>query len=152
METVEFRMHKGARVALYIAGALCFILVVAAPIGLWMILRAAGGKVIVSPTEVKAKGLLTTTINLHDVKRIGICLVPIAAKGIGGALAKMKVGGDHGVNVCVMNGAGKTQKFIVSMYEDQEKIKAAITKIVNKPYEDIPMGLLGIKWAKEVPA
>ena len=115
----EYRMHKGARTSLIIAGVLCILLVFSAPIGIWIIIRASGGKVVVTPTELLFKAILSMRINLQDVQRIGILKVPMANnKGLGGALAKAKVGGDTAIHLCVMTKAGKTKNFIVSPPRD----------------------------------
>ncbi len=146
MEPREYRLHKGARVALYIAGALCILLVFAAPFGIWILLRTASGKLSISGQGLVAKALTSVRFDFLDVARIGICRVPIHAKGIGGALARQKVGGDHGINVCVILQNKKKKQFTVSMYEDHEAALAQITKAVNKPYEELSMGAFGVKW------
>ncbi len=151
METIEYKMHRGARIAFFLAGALCMILIVAIPFGVWIIARAASGKVVVSPTDVKVKALLNTNIDLRDVSRIGVVTVRVP-KGIGGALARLKVGGDAAINVCVMNKSGKTKKFIASSFENYQQMMAQISKIVGMPYEEISMGAFGLKWPSEVGA
>lgn len=150
MGTKEFRLHKGARVALTIAGVLCMLLVIGLPIGIWILVRAATGKLVLSASDVRAKALGSTHIALDDVARIGICRVPIVARGIGGALARQKVGGDHAINICVMTKAGKTKKFTVSMFENHEAITAQIHQQVGLPYEEISVGLLGMNWPKQL--
>lgn len=146
MGTKEFRLSKGARVALYIAGALCVVLVFALPFGVWIIYRAATGKVTLSDKEVVARALLTTRVDLTDVSRLGILRVPVAAKGLGGALARQKVGGDEAINVCAMTRAGKTKKFVVSQFEDHAQITEQISKQLGMPYETLAVGMLGMKW------
>ena len=145
MET-EYRLHGGARAALYIVSALCFILVVAIPIAIWVAIRTAGGKIVLSPNGVVAKGLLTTEFSYADVERLGTCKVPILAKGIGGALAKQRVGGDNAINVVVKLKNNKTRKIIASSYEKYEEIMATISQRIGKPYEQLTMGAFGMKW------
>jgi hypothetical protein len=142
----EFRLHKGARTALNIAAILCIVVVVAAPFGIWILVRVAGGRITLSDNGLVARALGTVQFLWKDVDRLGICLVPIVARGIGGALARQKVGGDNGVNVCVILRGGKKRHFTISMYEDHQKAMEEISKAVGKPYEDLKMGMLGIKW------
>jgi hypothetical protein len=149
METTDYRFHKGARTALTIAGVLCLLLIVAAPIGIWILMRVRSAKVSISPSEIRASALVTTVINLHDIQRIGVCMIPVPAAGIGGIIARMKVGGSHAANICVMTQAGKTKKFIASQYENWEQMRDQIAGLAGKPMETIPMGLMGIKWPKE---
>jgi len=145
MET-EYRLHGGARVALYIVAALCVLLVVAVPIAIWVAIRTAGGKVVLSANGVVAKGLLTTEFDYADVARLGTCKVPIQAKGLGGALAKQRVGGDNAINVVVKLKNDKTRKFIASSYEKYEEIMATISQRIGKPYEELTVGVFGMKW------
>ncbi len=155
MQTTEYRMHKPARVSLYIAGVLCMLLVVTIPIGIWIIVRAAGAKVLVSPREVRAKALLGTTIQLADVTRVGRLLVKIQAAGggigggIGKALAQQKVGGTHATNLCVMTKGGKTIKFVASQFENHEQMAEQISKLTGKPIETVEMGFFSPKWPKQ---
>ena len=145
MET-EYPFHKGARVALYIVVALCVMLVFAIPFAIWIAIRTAGGKVVLSPSGVVAKGLLTTEFSYADVARLGRCKAPVLAKGIGGALAKQRVGGDNAIHVVVKLRDGKTRKFIASSYEKYEEIMSKIQQAVGRPYEELSMGAFGMKW------
>jgi len=142
----EFKLHKGARMALNVAGVLCILLIIAAPFGIWILVRVAGGKLQLSQNGVVGKALTTVSFDYKDVDRIGICMVPIIARGIGGALAKAKVGGDYGTNVCVMLKTGKKKMITVSMYEDHKGAMEAISQAVGKPYEELKMGAFGVKW------
>ena len=146
MDKSEYRFHKGARTALIVAGVLCILLVIAAPIGIWIIVRATGGKVVFTRGGLVAKALFSVNIDFADVTRLGVCRFPIVARGIGGALARYKVGGDHAINVCVMTRAGKTRKFIASMYEDHEAMIEQISRAVGRPYEELTVGAFGVKW------
>jgi hypothetical protein len=146
MENREFRLHKGARTALNIAGILCIVLIIAAPFGIWIMLRVAGGKLILGAQGLVAKALGTVQYDWKDVDRIGLVSVPIVARGIGGMLARQKVGGDFALNVCVLLRSGKKRMFTVSMYEDHQAALEQITAAVGKPYEDLKMGVFGVKW------
>src|SRR5258706_12848804 len=118
METAEFPFHKGARMSLYVAAALCIVLVCAAPIGAYFIWRVSKGKVSVDGTRVRAEGLLTDEIVFADVERLGILKIPLGARGIGGALARMKLNNmDYGVNLVAKLRTGKNVKFLLNQYE-----------------------------------
>jgi hypothetical protein len=146
MNTRELPLHKGARSALRIAGILCILIVMAAPFGLWILWRVARGALTLTDKGVTARALTTVAFDFADVARLGVCLVPIVQRGIGGALARQKVGGDAGVNVCVILKSGKKRQITISMYEDHQTAMDIISKAVGKPYEQLEMGVFGIKW------
>jgi len=141
----EFRFHKGARIALRVVGVLCLLLVVAAPVGLWILWRVSRAKLSITPGGVSASALTTVDFEFAEVERLGVCKVPIVARGIGGALARYKVGGDAGINLCVMLRNKKKRQITVSMYEDYQTALDAVSTAVGRPYEELSIGLLGIK-------
>jgi hypothetical protein len=148
METVEYPFHKGARTSLYIAAALCIILVCAAPIGLYFIYRVSKGKVTIDSQKLRAEGLMTDEIVFADVDRLGVVNIPMVARGIGGMLARMKLDNmDYGVNLVARLKNGKDVKFLVNQYENHQaiidKVKQALP---NVPIETIPMGIFSWKW------
>ena len=148
METVEYPFHKGARTSLYIAAALCIILVCAAPIGLYFIYRVSKGKVTIDAQKLRAEGLMTDEIVFAEVDRLGVVNIPNVARGIGGMLARMKLDNmDYGVNLVAKLKSGKDVKFLVNQYENHqaivEKVKQALP---NVPMETIPMGIFTWKW------
>jgi hypothetical protein len=146
MENREFPLHKGARSALRIAGILCILIVMAAPFGIWIIWRVANGKISLTKTGLVASALGSTAFEFAEVQRIGICMVPIVARGIGGALARQKVGGDAGTNICVILKSGKKKQLTISMYEDYKTAMELISTGVGQPYEELQMGVFGVKW------
>ena len=146
METLEYRLHKGARVALNTVGVLCVLLVIAIPVAIWVFVRVAGGKVVLSAQGVLAKGLGTTQFAYSEVARLGVCRVPINAKGIGGILAKKRVGGDEAIRVVIIDTRGRKKGFIVSSYDKWEEILMKISERVGKPYEKLEIGAFGVKW------
>jgi hypothetical protein len=146
MENREYRLHQGARTALNVAGILCLVLIIGAPFGIWILWRVAGGKIILSPGGVVAKALMTVSFDWKDVDRIGVVRVPIIARGIGGMLARKKVGGDHSVNVCVKLRNQKKRMIIISQFEDYQTAMEQISSAVGKPYEELTMGAFGVKW------
>lgn len=148
METLEFPFHKGARTALYVAAALCIVLVCAAPIGAYFIFRVSRGKVSVDGAKLRAEGLLTDEIQFSEVERLGLLKIPLVARGIGGALARMKLNNmDHGVNLVAKLRSGKNVKLLLNQYERHEQIIERVKQACpGVPLEEIPMGLLTWKW------
>lgn len=152
METLEYPFHKGARTSLYVAAALCILLVCAAPIGAYFIYRIGKGKVSINGTSIKAEGLMTDEIAFSDIDRIGLLNIPMVARGLGGMLARMKLNNmDYGINLVAKLKNGKNVKFLLNQYERHdeiiEKVKAAVP---NLQMEQIPMGLLSWKWPERV--
>jgi hypothetical protein len=145
-DVVEYRFHEGARSSLRIVAVLCFLLVVSAPIGIWLLIRVAKGKVKISSSEVVASGLGNTSFRFDEVARLGVQEVPIVARGIGGALVRRRVGGNRAVHLVVKTTAGKTRRFIASSYENHRDLIAKVTERARKPCEKLETGLLGTKW------
>ena len=146
MPSSEYRLHAGARMALNVAGVLCLITILGIPFGIWILMCVAGARVTLDDQSLVAKALGTTRVDYADVTRFGVLRVPIIARGIGGALARRKVGGNEGVNLCFMTRAGKTKKFIVSQYDKWEEIVAEVGQRVQKKPEELKMGAWGPKW------
>ncbi len=146
METLEYPFQKGARTALKITGILCCLLIIGIPIGIWIIIRAGGGKVILSGQGVVAKALGTTQFAYSDVARLGVCRIPIPAKGIAGALARQKVGGNEAVRVQIIDTKGRKRGFIVSSYDKWDEIMMKISERTGKSYEKVEVGAFGMKW------
>ncbi|HEX3597128.1 MAG TPA: hypothetical protein VHU80_18600 [Polyangiaceae bacterium] len=150
MNTLEYRFHSGARGALTIVAVLCFFLIVAAPIAIWVLIRSRTALVRISPTETYAKGLYTSTsFNFAEVARLGLLEAPIVARGIGGALVKRRFDGDKAIHIVVKTNSGKTCKIGVSQYENYRDIIAKVSERAQKPYEQLKTGLIGIKWPGE---
>lgn len=146
METIEYRMSPGARGALNTAGALCVLLIIAIPLAVWIFVRVAGAKVVLSAQGVLARGLGTTQFAYNEVARLGLCRVPIIAKGLGGTLARKRVGGNEAIRVVIKNAQGKQKSFIVSSYDKRDEIMAKISERVGKPFENMEVGSFGMKW------
>jgi hypothetical protein len=138
--------HKGARVALNIVGVLLILLVFTAPFGLWMFWRVSKARLRTSAKGVDASSITNIAFDYDDVARLGVCRIPIRAVGIAGALAKYKVGGDVGINVCAILRDGKKKQITANLYEDYEAAMDEISKGVGKPYEELEMGAFGVKW------
>jgi len=150
MNTLEYRFHSGARSALTITAVLCFVLIVAAPIGLFVLLRSRGAIVRISPTDVLAKGLYSSTsFRFDEIARLGLLEVPVVARGIGGALVRRRFGGNKATQIVVKSLDGRTRKFNVSEYENSQEIIAKVSELARRPYETLKTGLLGMKWPGE---
>src|ERR1041385_1329092 len=144
---LEYRFHEGARSSLTIAAVLCFVLVVAAPVGIWALIRMANGKVRISKSGLVARGLgSTTSFEFDDVARLGLLEVPIVARGLGGALVRRRVGGDKAIHLVVKTRSGRPRQFIVSSYENYHEILSLVSARTRKPYEAIRADLFGIEW------
>lgn len=142
----EFRMHSGARTALYVAGGLTCLLIIGIPIGIWIILRASRAKVTIDQNGLVQHGLTTVRMPYAEVQRIGVLEMPIVARGIGGSLARKKCGGDVGVNLCIIDSRGKTRKFVASMYEDYASFMDEFSRTRGLPVETVAVGVFGFKW------
>lgn len=148
METYDYPFHKGARTSLYVAAVLLILIVCAAPVGAYFIWRVRKAKVSISSSGLKAEGLLTDELKFADVERLGLLRIPLVARGLGGALARMKLNNmDHGLNLVARLNNGKDVKFLLNQYERHdeiiERVKQACPSI---PIEEIPMGMLTWKW------
>lgn len=144
--SLEYRFHDGARSSLAVVAVLCFVLIAAAPVAIWVLIRRGRGKVRITPLGVEAIGLGgTTAFRFDEVAHLGLAEVPIVARGIGGALVRRRVGGDKAIHLVVKTRAGKTLKFIVSSYENYRDIIANVGARCQKPYEPVTVGLFGLK-------
>ena len=146
METLEYPLIKGARSALNIVGVLCVLLIIGIPVAIWVFVRVAGAKVVLSAQGVLAKGLGSTQFAYNEVARLGVCRVPITAKGLGGVLARKRVGGNEAIRLVIKNSQGKQKSFIVSSYDKCDEIMAKISERVGKPFENMETGAFGVKW------
>jgi len=146
MEPKVYVMHKGARSALKIAAFLVMLLVITLPLGIWWFIKVGGARVELRPDTIQANGLTNMTVPVADIQRVGILRVPIVAKGLGASLAKAKVGGNEGVNLCMQLRNGKTKKFVASMYENYEDIFTSVSELTGLEMETLKMGMMGPKW------
>ncbi len=149
-DVVEFPFHKAAKGSLYVAAVLCILLVIAAPLGIYFLFRIGKAKVSISPTGLKAEGLLTDSFEFADVARLGLLKIPVVARGAGAALARAKLGGlDYGLNLVVKTRAGKQIKFITNQYERHDEMIAKVKQAVPVPCDEITMGMFGLKWPEK---
>lgn len=144
-----YNFHSGAKSALTVVGVLLCVLIITIPLGIYIIIRASGGRVEVNQEGLVAKSIGTKKFRFNEVNRLGVCHAPVQAGGIGGALARKKVGGDVGVNMCFMIGK-KTKVFIASMYENHQQMLDQVSQILGKPVEEVTIGALRLKWPEQV--
>ena len=124
------------------------MLIVTIPIAIGIFISAARGRIELMHDAIVVRGLWATRIPLTDVQRLGVLHVPVVGRGIGRALARKKVGGSVGVNLCVMNSQGKTRKVLASMYENYQDLISRTQHIVHRPIETVQVGLIGPKWGE----
>ncbi len=147
-DVAEFPFHKGAKGSLYFVAVLLIVLVMTIPLAIYFFFRIGKAKVAISKTGVRAEGLmLTDKFEFADVSRLGLLKIPLAARGVGGAIANVKLGGlGYGLNVVVQTRSGKTIKFISNQYERHEELIEKIKQSVSVPCETIEMGAFSMKW------
>lgn len=150
-DVAEFPFHKGAKGALYTVAVLLILLVITIPLAIYFFFRIGTAKVVISRTGVSAAGLmLTDRFEFADVARLGLLKIPLVARGIGGAIANVKLGGlGYGMNVVVQTRAGKNIKFIANQYERHEEMIAKIKQSVAVPCEELTMGVFTWKWPEK---
>lgn len=139
-------LHAGARGAYLVVGILLTILIIAIPFAIWAFVVRARGRIEVHGSSITAYGFFTRRWDLRAARRLGVLRVPIYARGIGGALARRKVGGDHGVHLCMIDDRGKKATLLVSMYENHGAIIQHAAASTGLPLEDVQVGALGPKW------
>jgi hypothetical protein len=134
--TLEYRFHEGAQTALTLIAALCFFLVLPSPVGVWLLSRRSKGKVKISLSEVVAEGLGgRTSFRFDEIARLGLHEVPIVVGGMGGALARRRVGGDKAIYLVARTHSGQTRKVLVSSYENSNEIIRQISVRAQKACE-----------------
>lgn len=147
---MDYPFHKGARTSLLILALLCFVLIVAIPVAIWVLWRRANGKIIFKDDGVRAQQFGNTQeFSFRDVARLGLCRVPVYARGIGGMLVKQRMGGNQAVHVVVKLLNGQQKDVIISSFEKWDEIQAKIASGIGKPYEPMTTGLMGMKWPKD---
>jgi hypothetical protein len=146
----EYRLHSGARSANTVVGVLCCLLVVGIPLGIWVFVRAAAARVKLGAEGLSAANVFASTNwAWRDVERLGVLRVQVVTGGgIGGALARQKVGGDHATHLVAKTKDGKTRSFMVSMYENMDEILGEAERRAGKPLETLEAGMLGVGSAK----
>ena len=152
MDTLVFPLHSGARSSLKVAAVLLILLVFTAPLGIWILVRVSRGDLTIGAAEargISVSGMGQVSVPLAEVERLGIARVPMmSGGGIGGALARRKVGGAEAVNLCFVLRGGKRRMICASMFEDHERAIEAIAARTKREVEAFEVGLFGVKWPK----
>jgi hypothetical protein len=141
-----FRFHGGARGALTIVGILLVFLVVTIPVSVWIFIRSAMGRIEIAGSQLIARGLFTKRWDLTRIRRLGVLSVPVYARGIGGVLARRKVGGNHAIHLCTIDDRKKKSTVLVSMYERYPDIINQVSMMTRLPVEELKVGAFGPKW------
>lgn len=148
---LEFPLHKSGKTANIILAVLLCILCLTVPVAIYLLTRLGKMKVIVRADGLEAIGpFMTDEVKFDDVDRFGILRVPLAARGLGGVVAAMKLNNmNEGVNLVFKLKSGKEVKFIGNQFENHDALIEAVTARVRVPREDIKMGLLSWKWPEK---
>jgi hypothetical protein len=141
-----YRLHAGARSALNIAGGLLVLLVITIPIAILIFMRTAAARIELSPEELVFRNLFSKRVKLGTMRRLGWLSVPVVARGIGGALARRKVGGPAAIHLCSIDERGKKFNVPVSMFERYQEIIQQVSALTRLPVEEVKMGVFGPKW------
>lgn len=141
----EFRLQKGARVSLYIAGVLCCLLIVGIPLGIWIFVRTSKARVRLTPTGVQASAVFSSTrFDYNEVARFGLCKVAVVkGQGAAGALAQARAGGDAATHLIVQTKEGRNRSFMVSSYDGMQEIIDEVGRRLDLPCETVAAGAVG---------
>lgn len=145
-QPLVFPFHKGAKVALNIVGGLLVILIVTIPMSIWIFVRTSMGRIEIAGSQLIARALFTKRWDLTRIRRLGVLSVPIYARGLGGVLARRKVGGSHAIHLCTIDDRKKKSSIIVSMYERYPDIINQVSMMTRLPVEELKVGAFGPKW------
>jgi hypothetical protein len=145
-EVLTYPLHAGARGAYMFVGVLLFILIIGIPFAIWAFIARSRGRMEVQGLEVRSYGFFTRRLDLSRARRIGFLEVPIYARGIGGAIARRKVGGNKAVHLCTMDEQGRKANILVSMYERFPEVIQHAQRVTGLPLEEVKVGALGPKW------
>jgi len=148
MGVTTYPLSDGSRRATRTTAVLCMLTVIGMPIAIWLLVRLKSAKLTIGPDSVVVRNWATTTIPLAEVVRIGVLRVKIIAVGIGGRIARQRCGGDSAIHLCFKLQSGAERKFMVSPFENHERIAQAIAARVGRPLEPVAgVGALGgLKW------
>jgi hypothetical protein len=129
-----------------VVAVLLFILIVTFPIALWALVARSRGRIEVRGLEIVSYGFLSKRLDLSRARRLGVLQVPVYARGLGGAIARRKVGGDQAIHLCTMDEQGRKANMLVSMYERFPEIIDLAQRATGLPIEEVEVGVLGPKW------
>lgn len=146
-QPLVFRMHAGARTAMNIVGGLLVLLFVTIPFAIYVFVRTAGARIEIAGDELIFRNLTSKRWKLSSLRRLGVLSVPVYARGLGGVLARKKVGGDHAIHLCAIDERGKKMNLLISMYERHPEIVQQVAQLTRLPVEEVKSGAFGPKWA-----
>ena len=145
-QPLVFRMHSGARTALNVVGGLLILLVVTIPFAVLVFVRTAGARIEITADELIFRNLMSKRWKLASLRRIGVLAVPVLARGIGGALARKKVGGDKAIHLCSIDDRGRKSSVLISMFERYPEIIQQVANLTRLQVEEVTSGAFGPKW------
>lgn len=145
-----YPMHSGARWVLTICGILFCITIVLSPIGLILIIGVRRARIEIGDGEIREHSTFRVKkrLSAENAERIGLYIAPLPG-GIAGWLARKKVGGAAGVNLCWKDRNGKTRWMLVAQYEEMDEIIDRAKEMTRLPLEELSMGLMGVKWRED---
>jgi hypothetical protein len=149
MQPVVYPLHAGAKAALNVTAFLLILLVITIPFAVYVFVRTAGGRIEVTGDELIFRNLVTKRWKLASLRRLGVLAVPIIARGIGGSLARKKVGGDKAIHLCAIDDRGRKMNVLISMFERHQEIVQQVAGITRLPVEEVKSGAFGPKWADQ---
>ncbi|WP_372364935.1 hypothetical protein [Candidatus Uabimicrobium sp. HlEnr_7] len=127
-------LEEEARFAYISLGVLIALTFFGIPIAIWIWTRIS--KMRVEFTEdrlIVAGALVTQEYKFDEIRDIAIFQIPVAAKGIGGYLARKKVGGRRmAMNLCIKKQNKKIGAFIASSYQNELEIMSGLEEAVQK--------------------
>jgi hypothetical protein len=146
----SYPLHAGARSALNITAVLCCLLIVGIPLGVWIFVRARSARVALTDEGASATNVFSSTaFAWRDVARLGLLKVAVVTGGgMGGALARQKVGGDEATHIVARTNDGKLHSFMASSYESLQEMIDEVGRRAGKPFETLTPGALGVGSAK----
>lgn len=145
-QSLVWKLHSGAKTALNIVGGLLVLLIVTIPFAIYVFVRTAGARVELTGDQLIFKNLLSKRWKLASLRRLGVLAMPMYARGIGGILARKKVGGDHAIHLCAIDERGKKMSMLVSMFERHQEIIQQVAARTGLPVEEVKSGAFGPKW------
>jgi hypothetical protein len=141
-----YRLHSGARTAMIVVGILLIFLIITIPFAVYVFVRTAGARMEIGPDALVFRNLMSKRWKLSSVRRLGIMSTPVIARGIGGYLARKKVGGGDAVHLCAIDERGKKQTMLISMYERYPEIVQQVQARTGLQLETLQPGAFGPKW------
>lgn len=145
-QTLVWKLHSGAKMALNVVGGLLVLLIVTIPFAIFVFVRTAGARVAIAGDELTFRNLFSKKWKLSSLRRLGVLAVPVYARGIGGMLARKKVGGDRAIHICGIDDRGKKMNLLISMFERHQEIINHVAMVTGLPVEEVKSGAFGPKW------